>query len=219
MSESTEMYLVTIARLNEEGSNGPIPLSRLARDLQIAPVSVNQMVHKLQAEGLLAYTPYKGVQLTKAGQQQARQILRHHHLWEEFLIQHLGFSTAEADALACRFEHIFPIDTAERLADYLDKIDLPPGGESIQGRGITPVPIPMTTLSELNVGESARVTRTKADKTIAAFYESQGIFPGALITVMAIGSGGEVLVETSPGNHVNLSAELAQNIRMNREPA
>jgi len=43
ISESEEMYLITIARLVEQGEEAPVSISRLSGELAIQPVSANQM--------------------------------------------------------------------------------------------------------------------------------------------------------------------------------
>ena len=85
LSESMEMYLVTIARLRVDSQ--PVPLSQLAEMLSISPVSVNEMCRKLQDQGFAVYQPYKGVSLTPEGEQRTFYILRRHRLWEVFLVQ------------------------------------------------------------------------------------------------------------------------------------
>ena len=67
MSEAEEMYLIALARLGEQGVQGPVPLAQLAQELSVLPVSANQMVHKLKQEGILDYVPYKGVELKPEG--------------------------------------------------------------------------------------------------------------------------------------------------------
>ena len=86
MSESEEMYLITIARLGAKELQGLVPLSKLADALSVVPVSVNQMVKKLEEAGLVHYFPYKGVELTDQGRKVARQVLRHRRLWEYFFV-------------------------------------------------------------------------------------------------------------------------------------
>ena len=54
MSESEEMYLITIARLIEQGVEAPVPIPLLAGELSIQPVSANQMVHKSRCPGSTA---------------------------------------------------------------------------------------------------------------------------------------------------------------------
>jgi Mn-dependent DtxR family transcriptional regulator len=58
MSENEQMYLVTIAKLEEGGHESPVALSELANALSVLPVSVNQMVRKMDESGLVKYYPY-----------------------------------------------------------------------------------------------------------------------------------------------------------------
>ena len=46
-SEAEEMYLITIARAVEDGHPEPVPVSLVARELDVSAVSANQMVRKL----------------------------------------------------------------------------------------------------------------------------------------------------------------------------
>ena len=48
-SESEEMYLITVARAAEGGATGPIPVARVAQELEISVASANEMVKKLTA--------------------------------------------------------------------------------------------------------------------------------------------------------------------------
>ena len=108
LSEREEMYLVTIARIQEAGDAGPVPLKTLARELGIGSISTNQMVRTLEEAGWLIYTPYKGVEFTPPGRQRALRILRHRRLWQVFLVERIGYSSDEASELACRLEHTLP---------------------------------------------------------------------------------------------------------------
>ena len=125
------MYLVAIAKLNERGYKSPVALAKVANELEILPVSANQMIRKLEKYGLVTYTPYKGVELTVAGSQIASQILRQRRLWEVFLVEHLRCTINEADEITCRLEHIFPEAEAERLAEFLEYPRVAPSGNLI----------------------------------------------------------------------------------------
>ena len=116
---SEEMYLITVAVAEEEGTPAPLPLADLAQSLGISPISANQMVRRLEERGLVEYHPYHGVALTPAGRRVARRVLRGRRLWASFLAGHLGFSPEEADALACSLEHVTPPEAADRLARFL----------------------------------------------------------------------------------------------------
>ena len=54
MSESEEMYLIVIAQANEMGQH-PVPLGHLAAELNVQPVSVNQMIKKLEEAGKVIF--------------------------------------------------------------------------------------------------------------------------------------------------------------------
>jgi len=85
MSESEEMYLVSIAQLSELNPGNLVPMSKLASQLGIKSVSANEMVRRLEEVGCLIYTPYKGIKLTPQGINRASQVLRKRRLWEVFL--------------------------------------------------------------------------------------------------------------------------------------
>ena len=120
-SPSEEMYLITVARAEEAGRPGPLPLAALAQSLSISPISANQMVWRLAERGLLEYHPYQGVLLTPAGRATAGRVLRGRRLWAGFLEEHLGFGKEEADVLACEFEHLTPPELADRLEAFLGR--------------------------------------------------------------------------------------------------
>ena len=128
---SEEMYLITVALAEEEGRPSPLPLADLAQALAISPVSANQMVRRLGERGLMEYHPYRGVSLTVAGRQEAWRVLRGRRLWATFLVEHLGFTPEEADALACRLEHVTSPEAADRLGGFLGDPVVGPLGQSI----------------------------------------------------------------------------------------
>ncbi len=214
MSESEEMYLVTIARLNERGIESPVPLSRLAQEMQILPVSANQMVRKLEEAGQVTYTPYKGVELTPEGRLLASQILRHRRLWETFLVEHLGYSPAEADAYACRMEHIFPEGSVERLADFLGRPKQTPSGELIPEAHSQYLPVSGIPLGKFGVGEGGDVLQIQADEMTRSFLANEGLLPETHLTVVGIGSGGVRLVHVAGGGHLHISPEVVDCIQV-----
>ena len=120
VSESTEMYLLKAAVLEEAGAEAPVPVPQLADELGISQVSVNQMCRKLEEHGLLRYQPYRGVTLTETGLELANQVIRRRRLWEVFLHEKLGLSVAGAVDAACKLEHATTCDISDRLDDLLD---------------------------------------------------------------------------------------------------
>ncbi len=214
MSESEEMYLITIARLMEQGVEAPVPIPLLASELSIQPVSANQMVHKLAEEDLVEYLPYKGAQLTPKGQEIARKVLRDRRLWEVFLVEHLELPPGEADALACRLEHITAEGIACRLANYLGQPTVSPQGLPIPEVGSEAFAPALRPLSDLAVGESGEVMRLEGDRATQAFLIAEGLRPGLRVKPLAIGGSGAMLLEVGD-KRLNLAKAMTDKILIN----
>lgn len=211
MSESEEMYLVTLVRLQESGAAIPIPVAQLAAELSIQPVSASQMIHKLEESGLVAYTPYKGAALTPEGERLALRILRHRRLWEVFLVEHLKMIHDEADDLACKLEHAIPAEAVERLAGFLGNPTASPQGKPIPKATLTDAPRSDILLCQLKVGQQGQVMQVDTDTAARAFLSHEGIQTGAIITVMGIGNDGAILVGID-GRSVFLGEDITGGI-------
>lgn len=211
VSESTEMYLLKTALLEEAGESVPVP--QLADELGISPVSVNQMCRKLQDQGLLTYRPYKGVSLTDAGHEVANKVIRRRRLWEVFLVDELGLSLARAEDAACAFEHVTTDEVVAHLSAYLGH-----PAECPHHRPIPPGPVPAARrstrcLSSLRAGECGRVARTADDERGQGLLCDMGIALGADVTVQAVADDGPMLV--SAGGHlVSLSKDVSDMIHV-----
>ena len=210
MSESEEMYLITIAGLSEQAPDAPVPLSQLAAQLSVQTVSANQMIRKLAEAQLVHYEPYKGVELTGSGWQQAWHVLRHRRLWEVFLVEKLHLSLDEADALACRMEHITPSEVANKLSDFLGNPLISPQGKPIPS-GSAASSVPLYPLSSLSAGQTAHLVFGDIQPAVQKFLESEGLRPGTEVLVLGTGSTGAILLRA--GNHyLHLDPTLAQSL-------
>ncbi len=211
MSESLEMYLITIAQLSEASGDSTISLSQLAKALSVQPVSVHQMIRKIAEKGLAEYKPYKGVNLKAKGWEQARQVLRKRRLWQVFLVEKLNMSLADADAFSCRLEHITPDDVAERLSEFLGYPTISPLGKLIPTPQ-TEAAISVTArLSALAAGQGSKVVRIDAEPAVRAFLSGQGIRPNAEVTVLAVSEGGTLLLQTKD-RQITLAGAIADKI-------
>jgi len=210
-SENAEMYLVSLALIEETGTQMPIPIPRLAEVLDVQTVSANQMIRKLEEEGLVTYQPYRGVSFTDAGSQIAQSILRNRRLWEVFFVEKLNFTPNEADSLACRMEHITEPLVASRLANYLQNPTTSPSGKHIPDL-TSPTPSALgRPLASLQPGEQAEIIEIKVDPATGAYLQSEKLSPGAVVTMHAVGSNGSVLLSIK--NHkLALSPEIAAQI-------
>lgn len=213
MSESEEMYLITLTTLEETGCEPPIPLSQLAQELSVRPVSANQMVRKLKDAGLVVYAPYKGVSLTTEGRQRALRILRRRRLWEVFFVEKLNLPWSSAAELACQVEHLAPDEAVERLAAFLDEPQVSPQGRPIPKPDSTYPPAGEVPLSQLEIDAPARVSALQADDATLVFLHSQGIRPGAKITLLGAGGDGALLADVEE-RRIFLTPTLAEAIRV-----
>lgn len=212
-SEAEEMYIITVARALEDGVGPPVPVSAIAGVLEVSSVSANQMIKKLEVEGLVVYTPYKGVSLTDTGIELASTVLRNRRLWGRFFVDHLGLTPAKADEVACEMEHVTPDMVADRLASFLGDPTTGPIGKPIpDGRGS--IASTTTALSDVAVGGSATVVTVGTGS--ALFLQSQGIVEGVGVTVMGKGPDASVLLE-GPDGSVHLTDRIAEGILVEPE--
>lgn len=82
-SSAVEDYLERILELIN--TKGYARVVDIADSLSISQASVTNMVQKLDAEGLLKYEKYRGLVLTTAGEELARNITHRHQLLTDFL--------------------------------------------------------------------------------------------------------------------------------------
>ena len=211
MSESVDMYLLKIALLQKEGE--PVPIPALAQELEVSPISANEMGRKLTDKGLVHYEPYKGVTLTQEGEKLAQQILRRRRLWEVFFVDKLGLEPLEAEAMACRFEHVTPELLVGQLASYLDYPNVSPQNEPIpydNGGSVVQAAQPLTALS---VGAEGKIIEITADQATKTFLRQQGISPESNVTVLAVTTDGTLLLDIS-GQRLSLSSSIAGDVKV-----
>lgn len=213
LSENIQMYLVTIVRLRVD--NQPVPLSQLAQKLSISSVSVNEMCHKLQDQGLVVYKSYKGASLTQEGEQRAYYILRRHRLWEVFLVEKLGFDYNQAHNISCQLEHATSDLVADRLDAFLKHPSVNPLGRLIpRADGILPER-PLIFLAGFSAGQCGYVISCDVDKATQSYLDERGIRSGARFMVVSTSENSLLLKVGS--SRVSLARTLAESIHVETE--
>ena len=81
-SSAVEDYLERILELIN--AKGYARVVDIAAALKISQASVTNMVQRLDSDGLLKYEKYRGLALTAAGENVAREIMRRHELLTDF---------------------------------------------------------------------------------------------------------------------------------------
>ena len=209
-NETQQMYLLAIYRIAEETGSAIVPIAQLSEEIGVSPVSGNQMIHKLEQAGLVDYIPYKGVRLTTRGKPIGDRLLRHRSLWKEFLVDRIRLSSQDADALACRLEHITPRKVGRELMAFL--------GDHRQGREAEGLHAPreapaeaLRKITELAVGQAGEVVQFDGKAAGGAFLESAGVGRGSRILVLAMASQGGMLVKAGD-QWVHLAEEVAGKV-------
>lgn len=210
------MYLITVAREDELGHDGPVRVALIAESLGVSVPSANEMIRKLDTRGLLEYEPYRGVRLSDAGRRIADQVLRTRRLWATFLAEHLGFAPKDADDQACHLEHSTTPEAADRLAKFLGNPEAGPLGRPIPAPASGEPRRPRTLLVDLPVGISAEVVSVSLADRAAEFLASEGLLPGSRVAVSASGATG-MLIGVG-GESVHLEREIAAGIEVQADP-
>jgi DtxR family Mn-dependent transcriptional regulator len=214
--ESVEEYLGAIYRLQEMTSL-PLPLSRLQVLLKVSPISIHEMIQKLEKEDLVSYVPYRGVTLTDSGRQVALALVRRHRIWERFLTDTLGIELNTAHELAGDLEHAAPESVTERLADFLGDSqrrpldNLTPAGSNA-GAGVDMLfQQPSQSLDDLLVGQTASVAFISLElPENLQFLQSRGIKPGTLVELVGRQAAGCTL--KVDGCQVEIPLELVGTV-------
>ena len=129
LSENAEEYLEVLYKLSLE--ERPVKTTKISKMLNISPASVTQMIKKLEKDGYVDYSPYKGVNLTEEGYAIASKITRKHRLLERFLHDMLHIKKDRVHDQACEMEHSLSDDAERALCQLLELPDECPDDEEL----------------------------------------------------------------------------------------
>ncbi len=120
LSFNMEDYLETILLLQKE-----YPVARakdIAERLNVKKSSVTNALKLLSEKELINYDKYSYITLTEKGKNYAEEIFRTHSILKEFLIKVLKVNEEDAEANACRMEHVIDKDIIQKFSMFLDFI-------------------------------------------------------------------------------------------------
>ncbi len=230
LSENVEEYLEVLYRLSRTEER--VSTSVIARNLRIAPASVTQMLKKLEANGYIEYSPYKGANLTEKGLKIAKKITRRHRLLERFLHDVLKIKKDKVHEQACEMEHSLSDEAERALCQLLKHPDRCPDDYE----PIPPCDLKFTTceeclkkrseeiskigmrgqnlfpLIELKKGDTGKIVFIRGGHKMIRRLLDMGITPNAVIKI----------IETSPfkgpveisvrGSNLALGHSIAANV-------
>ncbi len=184
--QAIEDYVKTIYSLALEES--PVSTSRIAIARSVKPASATSMIQRLARLHLVNYEKHYGVTLTESGEKLALEVIRHHRLLELYLMEALGFEWHEVHEQADILEHVISEKLEERIAAALNHPEFDPHGDPIPALDGTMAVIDTTALSDLIVGEQARVARVPDDSNseLLRYLAGLGLVPGAMVTIIEV---------------------------------
>ncbi len=181
-----EDYLKAIYSLRQTGES--VRTAALAARLNVKPPTVTAMLKTLADLNLIRYEPYRGVELTDAGEQIALEVVRHHRLIELYLVEALGFSWDEVHDEAEVLEHFISEKLEARIAEYLGNPTHDPHGDPIPNLDGTLPGTTTHTLADFSPGaREIRVVRVRDQNADRLRYLAEiGLVPQSIIKIVAV---------------------------------
>src|SRR5699024_2174882 len=142
-------------------------------------------VTKLGQSGLVAHAPYRGIELTSAGELLARAILRRHRLIETYLVSELGYTWDEVHGEADQLEHVVSDRFVERVAGKLDHPERDPHGDPIPATDGSIEQLQTRLLDELETGAVGEIVRVwDTDPELLRYLSERAIRLGERVEVV-----------------------------------
>lgn len=210
MTSGKEDYLKAIYIISK--NHDLVSNKELSEMLHVSPPSVSEMITKLQKEGYVDYTAYRGSKMTAKGRFEAGRLFRYHALWEVFLVERLGFSWSQAHEQADGLEHATSDTLAQKLDEYLGHPKHCPHGDPVPEKDGTRKGLTRRLLSELKVGETTHIRRVVEDYSLMDYLQSKDIEINMSVKVKDKEPyEGPILLSTKGGD-ISLSYKAAQQI-------
>jgi len=205
-----EEYCETIFELAEDDFD--VIQARVAERLDVSRPAVSEMIHRLQAEGLVILNG-RSIELSPDGLELAERVVRRHRLAEVFLTKVLGLSWANAHAEAGKWEHVISPLVEQAMIRVLDDPTTCPHGNPIPGSDYQAPPT--RALAKVEVGQRFVVTRITEEleftEGLLDLLEGSSVIPGAEGVITASSPDGTTTVEID-GNHVGIGGFASQRI-------
>lgn len=210
-----ENYIKSVYHLQQQ--NDSVSTNALAAHLKAKPASVTDMLKKLQAKGLLQYSPYKNFRLSREGNKAALMIIRRHRLWEFFLVDKLHFNWEEVHEVAEELEHVRSKKLVDKLDAFLGYPGFDPHGDPIpdaNGRINMQQQLP---LSHLPLNKQAIITSVQNQSNeLLSFLTSQNIMIGTKLEVKRkLPFDNSLEIKFKNKQSLNISEQIANAIQVN----
>ena len=161
--------------------------ARVAEALGVSRTAVGEMLKRLAADGLLERDGGRVLVLTPAGTQRAEKVIRRNRIVERFLVDFLGYDTAEAHEHAGRVGAAFTDDMIERLHAKLGYPERCPHGWPVAPAQERAESRELVSLADLGEGDAGEIVRqAEQDAGLLSWFEAEGLKPGTKVEVRDI---------------------------------
>jgi DtxR family Mn-dependent transcriptional regulator len=185
VSPAVQDYAKAIYALQTRAGGASVSTNELAERMAVTPGSASGMLRKLTELGLITHEPYRGVELTDAGEKVALEVLRHHRLLELYLATSLDVPWDRVHDEAEVLEHVLSEELEELIATKLGNPTHDPHGDPIPTRdghieeGVT------ESLQALEPGDAGTFVRVSdSDPEMLRYLSERGIAPGDTLEVI-----------------------------------
>ncbi len=130
ITKNESRYLKMIYRKQREEDEN-LSTCLIAKNLNVRPPSVTEVLQRLAEKGFLNYDPYSGVELTETGEERAKEQLRKHRILEVLLVEYLGYSPENACEKAFSLDYHASEDLINSICRSFDHPKTCPCGKEI----------------------------------------------------------------------------------------
>jgi DtxR family Mn-dependent transcriptional regulator len=184
LSPTEEEYLEGVWHLEQRDKVART--SDLSQRLNVTMGTASNMIDHLEHEGLLEHEHYRGVKLTRKGQEAAASVVRRHRLGERLLTDILHFDWSMAHDAACKLEHGLSKEVTDSLDAALGRPKTCPHGNPIPSENGLVVEEEAVALSEIHPGEKASISKVTEEGTeMLQYLATLGLMPGTRLLVEA----------------------------------
>ena len=219
LSMTAENYLLSMYRLNEEGT--AITLTSLAEHLKMLPEgeglgtslpTVGGMVRRLEREGMLAADSKKQLTLTRKGSRHAESIVRRHRLAERMVVDMFDVELHRAHVEAHLLEHAISPYLEERIMEKLGMPNVSPFGYPIPGTDYEQKSGSFR-LYEAKEGQDLEIDKIPVDDEVLLEHLVRNrVIPGNAIHTSEINTSTGVISFECLGENVVVGYQVGQSI-------
>jgi DtxR family Mn-dependent transcriptional regulator len=197
ISGSLEDYLETIAEILTEDEHAHT--KDIARKLGVSMPSVTNALQALATRGLISYRSHAPVQLTDAGSAKAAAIRRRHNALRRFLSDLLKIDQEEANAAACRIEHVIGEPVTSRMTALVEAVESREDCAGLRAYladempKITVEQSDLISLDKLQKNHNAEVVYISESLRGIKKFADMGLVPGAIVQYEGIAPFGDLI--------------------------